>query len=154
MDGAPATIPPKSRNTLESGPNETFVLHSVEPFEVYRNAFHFRGGPPLVPRPEVTFFFVTLKPRVGWYTKSMSLKYEPASEPLHISEGEQVHTVVHLMCHTVVHLMCLDYSNTLCHQGHCAQQKVSSRMYVHHYLDPFAYGRGVSIHWCLAPTPP
>jgi len=31
------------------------------------------------------FFFITLKPRVKWYTKSMSLKYEPASEPLHIS---------------------------------------------------------------------
>ena len=30
------------------------------------------------------FFFVTLKPRVEWYTKSMSLKYEVASEPLHI----------------------------------------------------------------------
>ena len=29
--------------------------------------------------------FITLKPRVEWYTKSMSLKYEPASEPLHIS---------------------------------------------------------------------
>ena len=31
------------------------------------------------------FFFITLKPRVEWYTKSMSLQYEPASEPLHIS---------------------------------------------------------------------
>ena len=31
------------------------------------------------------FFFITLKPRVVCYTKSMSLKYEPASEPLHIS---------------------------------------------------------------------
>ena len=30
------------------------------------------------------FFFITLKPRVERYTKSMSLKYEPASEPLHI----------------------------------------------------------------------
>ena len=30
------------------------------------------------------FFFVTLEPRVEGYTKSMSLKYEPASEPLHI----------------------------------------------------------------------
>ena len=30
-------------------------------------------------------FFVTLKPRVEGYTKCMSLKYEPASEPLHIS---------------------------------------------------------------------
>ena len=30
-------------------------------------------------------FFITLKPRVELYTKSMSLKYEPASEPLHIS---------------------------------------------------------------------
>ena len=33
----------------------------------------------------VIFFFITLKPRVEYYTKSMSLKYEPASEPLHIS---------------------------------------------------------------------
>jgi len=33
----------------------------------------------------VFFFFVTRKPRVELYTKSMSLKYEPASEPLHIS---------------------------------------------------------------------
>ena len=31
------------------------------------------------------FLFITLKPRVEWYTKSMSLKYEPTSEPLHIS---------------------------------------------------------------------
>ena len=31
------------------------------------------------------FFFITLKPRVEWCTKSMRLKYEPASEPLHIS---------------------------------------------------------------------
>ena len=31
------------------------------------------------------FFFITLKPRVEEYTKSMSLKYEPASKPLHIS---------------------------------------------------------------------
>ena len=31
------------------------------------------------------FFFITLKPRVECYTMSMSLKYEPASEPLHIS---------------------------------------------------------------------
>jgi len=31
------------------------------------------------------FFFITLKPRVEGYTKSVSLKYEPASEPLHIS---------------------------------------------------------------------
>jgi len=30
-------------------------------------------------------FFITLKPRVERYTKSMSLKYELASEPLHIS---------------------------------------------------------------------
>ena len=33
----------------------------------------------------LVFFFITLKPRVEWYTKSMSLRYEPASEPLHIS---------------------------------------------------------------------
>jgi len=30
------------------------------------------------------FFFITLKPRVERYTQSMRLKYEPASEPLHI----------------------------------------------------------------------
>jgi len=35
--------------------------------------------------PSSRFFFITLKPRVEWYTKSVSLKYEPASEPLHIS---------------------------------------------------------------------
>jgi len=29
------------------------------------------------------FFFITLKPRVKWYTKSVSLKYDPASEPPH-----------------------------------------------------------------------
>jgi len=29
--------------------------------------------------------FITLKPSVEWYTKSMSLKYEPASEPMHVS---------------------------------------------------------------------
>jgi len=32
-----------------------------------------------------TFFFITLKPRVERYAKSMSVKYEPASEPLRIS---------------------------------------------------------------------
>ena len=31
------------------------------------------------------FFFVTLKARVERCTKSMSLKFEPASEPLHVS---------------------------------------------------------------------
>jgi len=31
------------------------------------------------------FFFITLKPTVEGYTKSMSLEYEPASELLHIS---------------------------------------------------------------------
>jgi len=31
------------------------------------------------------FFFITLKPRIEPYTKSTSLKYKPASEPLHIS---------------------------------------------------------------------
>jgi len=25
------------------------------------------------------FFFITLKPRVEWYTKSMSLRYEPGT---------------------------------------------------------------------------
>ena len=30
-------------------------------------------------------FFMTLKPRVERYTKSMSFKYEPSSGPLHIS---------------------------------------------------------------------
>ena len=30
------------------------------------------------------FFFIILKPRVERYTKSTSLKYEPALEPLHI----------------------------------------------------------------------
>ena len=29
--------------------------------------------------------FITLKPRVQWYTESMSLEYEPTSELLHIS---------------------------------------------------------------------
>ena len=36
-------------------------------------------------RPSLLFFFVTLKPRVRGYTKSMSVRYKPASEPLHIS---------------------------------------------------------------------
>ena len=30
------------------------------------------------------FFFITLKPRVESYTKSMSLRYEPVSDPRHI----------------------------------------------------------------------
>ena len=30
------------------------------------------------------FFFITLKPIDEGYTQSVSLKYEPASEPLHI----------------------------------------------------------------------
>ena len=29
-----------------------------------------------------SLFFITLQPRAEWYTKSVSLKYEPASEPL------------------------------------------------------------------------
>jgi len=33
----------------------------------------------------IFFFFITRKPRVERYPKFMSLKYEPASEPLHIS---------------------------------------------------------------------
>ena len=37
------------------------------------------------------FFFITLTPRVELYTKSMRLKYEPASEPLHISVEEGLH---------------------------------------------------------------
>ena len=36
-------------------------------------------------RQVASLFFITLKPRVEWYTKSMRLKFEPASEPLHIS---------------------------------------------------------------------
>ena len=35
--------------------------------------------------PILLLFFITLKPRVERYTKSMGLKYELASEPLHIS---------------------------------------------------------------------
>ena len=31
------------------------------------------------------FFLIILKPKVECYTKSMSLKYEPASEPLYMS---------------------------------------------------------------------
>ena len=42
------------------------------------NLLRFEGG-------DLLFFFITLKPRLESYTKSMSLKYEPASEPLHIS---------------------------------------------------------------------
>ena len=37
-----------------------------------------------VPIPDFFFLFITLKPRVEGYTKSMSLTYEPASKPLHI----------------------------------------------------------------------
>ena len=42
-------------------------------------------------------FFITLKPRVESYTTSMSLTYEPASEPLHISVAVQLH-LVHTRC--------------------------------------------------------
>ena len=31
------------------------------------------------------FCFITLQPRVELYTSSMSLKFEPSSEPFHIS---------------------------------------------------------------------
>ena len=31
------------------------------------------------------FFAITLEPRVEWCKQSMSLKYEPSSEPLYIS---------------------------------------------------------------------
>ena len=44
-----------------------------------------KGG---VARDEVlhtTFFFITLKPRIEFNTKSISLQYEPASKPLHVS---------------------------------------------------------------------
>jgi len=44
-----------------------------------------RQSRPPQHQPRVNFFFfITLKPRVELYTKSMSLKCEPASEPLHI----------------------------------------------------------------------
>ena len=36
------------------------------------------------------FFLISLRPRVEWYTKSTSLKYEPASEPLHIAGRGQL----------------------------------------------------------------
>ena len=41
---------------------------------------------PVSARAPASLFFcsITLKPRVQLYTKSMSLEYEPASEPLHI----------------------------------------------------------------------
>jgi len=45
----------------------------------------FRNAGHQVPHNPNFFFFITLKPRVDGYTKSMSLKYEPSSEPLHIS---------------------------------------------------------------------
>ena len=41
------------------------------------------------------FFFITLKPRVEGYTKYVSLKYEPASEPLHISSYTKVYSVIY-----------------------------------------------------------
>jgi len=51
------------------------------------------------------FFFITLKPRVERYKKSMSLKYEPASEPLHISEtlnGKPWHPLSSEYCNKTV----------------------------------------------------
>jgi len=40
---------------------------------------------PPSPAAPLFFSFITLKPTVEWYTRSMSLQYEPASRPLHIS---------------------------------------------------------------------
>jgi len=55
-------------------------------------AAHGRGAhrklplPPARPRPHPgLLFFITLKPRVKVVQQSKSLKYEPASEPMHIS---------------------------------------------------------------------
>jgi len=44
----------------------------------------------------VASFVITIKPRVQRYTKPMSLKYEPASEPLHSSvvSSEPLHIMV------------------------------------------------------------
>ena len=41
-------------------------------------------GLKAIPAHPFFFFLITLKPRVEGCTKSTSLKYEPASEPLHI----------------------------------------------------------------------
>ena len=41
----------------------------------------------------IPFFSITLKPRVERYTKSMSLKYEPASEPQAIRVSPEDYTL-------------------------------------------------------------
>jgi len=51
----------------------------------YRVALDGRISQEAVDVQVLFFFFITPKPRIEWYIKSMSLKYEPASAPLHIS---------------------------------------------------------------------
>ena len=49
--------------------------------------FEGQSEPTLLGGMVCTFFFlcITLKPRVKLYTRSMSLEYEPSSEPLHMA---------------------------------------------------------------------
>ena len=52
-------------------------------------AFSYERGTPVQACVEAVaagrLLLICVEPRVECYTKSMSLKYEPASEPLHIS---------------------------------------------------------------------
>ena len=43
------------------------------------------------------FFFITLTPRVERYTKSTSLKYEPASEPPCVTHERSLHLYRHII---------------------------------------------------------
>jgi len=65
---------------------ESYITEYTLVYEYYTGASPVRNDhlPQGSKQRPLFFFFNTLKPRVERYKKSMSLKYEPASEPLHI----------------------------------------------------------------------
>jgi len=73
----------RRRSVINAHSGHRWNIANTNPFESY---YTIRGRANF-------FFFITLKHRVQWYTKSMSLKYEPASEPLHISVKQSTHSV-------------------------------------------------------------
>jgi len=70
---------------LAGGRCRPMHLSQGTPYERLSNAPSDASPRALSRLPPLLFFFITLQPRVERYTQSMSLKYEPASEPLHNS---------------------------------------------------------------------
>ena len=71
------------RHHADGAPQKKYHKSQKEISQESQQAYHTSWGPSL--RLARLFFFITLKPSVECYTKSMSLTYEPTSEPLHVS---------------------------------------------------------------------